>query len=208
MSRSRRPAPAAVDWPALHARLARARAAAEPEASPAQTAATLAARARRLAQPPPAPPADASGLEVLTFTLGTGTYALETRVVREIARLTDMTPVPGTPPWIAGLTSLRGEMLCLVDLRSLIGVPVTPLTDLARIVVVGERTAAFGLLASQTERVEALPLPALLPLPTGNAACVRGVTAQAVVVLDGAALLASPQIIIDQRETYERRPGT
>ena len=79
-------------------------------------------RARQLARVPDAPPRAGEVLELVGFVLAGARYGIESRFVREVARLTRFTPVPGTPAFVLGITNLRGEILALFDLRHLLGV--------------------------------------------------------------------------------------
>src|SRR4051812_25143835 len=102
-------------------------------------------RARQLARVPPEPPRAGELLELVGFVLAGQRYGLETRFVREVARLSRFTPVPGTPAFVMGVTNLRGEILALFDLRTLLGVVTEGVTDLGKIVVLGEHRREFGL---------------------------------------------------------------
>ncbi len=64
---------------------------------------------------------DVVTVRVLTFAVGSDRFGLQLGNTREIARLSDYTPVPGTPPRLLGLFNLRGTILPLFDLRLLLG---------------------------------------------------------------------------------------
>ena len=150
------------DWDAARRRLQQPRTA--PASDDAQTRKILDERARRLAAPIVAPtPGDA--LEVLTFVLSSGRYAIEHACIHEVVRLHSMTPVPGAPPCVAGVTNYHGNVLLLIDLRDVLGKRSTPLNDLSRIIVLGERTPEFGLLAERTDETRTIPQAALQPMP-------------------------------------------
>jgi purine-binding chemotaxis protein CheW len=137
-------------------------------------------------------------LELVVFTLAGERYGIESRLVREVARLTRFTPVPGTPAFVLGITSLRGEILALFDLRQLLGVVAVGVTDLGRVVVVGENRREFGLLADSASEILTVPRSGLTHSDTAwGRAFVRGVTPEGVIVLSGEALLADPQLTID-----------
>ena len=113
----------------------------------------LEARARQLARVPDEPPRAGEVLELVGFVLAGERYGIESRFVREVARLTRFTPVPGTPAFVLGVTNLRGEILALFDLRHLLGVVAEGVTDLGRIVVLGEHRREFGLLADAASEI-------------------------------------------------------
>ncbi len=198
-------------------------------------------RARRLAQIPPAPARAADVLKVLTFALGTERYALETAHLREVLRLCECTPVPGTPEFLIGVVNVRGQILDLFDLGKFLGVPgggwrvtgdgwrdqaslapggrhpapTTPdlpatrhpppaTRDDARILVLGGERSEFGILADDVYEVIRLQREQVLPSPEGVAGItreyLRGVTEDALIVLDGAVLLNDSRLFIDQSE--------
>ncbi|MBE7501275.1 MAG: purine-binding chemotaxis protein CheW [Verrucomicrobiales bacterium] len=83
----------------------------------------------------PAPSAHLAG-KYLTFAIGTESYAVDVRQVREIIRLTSITSVPQMPPFIRGVINLRGKIIPVVDLRIQFGLPPAPPTDHTCVVVV------------------------------------------------------------------------
>jgi purine-binding chemotaxis protein CheW len=167
----------------------------------AETAAqVLVSRARVLARVPDVPPKAGEMLELVGFELAGERYGIESRFVREVARLTRFTPVPGTPPFVLGVTSLRGEILALFDLRHLLGVVSVGVTDLGRIVVLGEHRREFGLLADSATEILCVPSAGLAQSETvWGRSYVRGVSPGGVIVLSGEALLSDPQLTIDPR---------
>ena len=158
---------------------------------------TLVARARLLARVPPEPPRAGEMLELVVFVLAGERYGIESRLVREVARLTRFTPVPGTPSFVLGVTSLRGEILALFDLRQLLGVVASGVTDLARIVVLGENRREFGILADSASEIVCIPRAGLAQTDAAwGRAHVRGVSPEGLIVLSGEALLADPQLTV------------
>src|SRR5687768_11763794 len=107
-----------IDWAGVRARLSRAGAGKVMTAEDERQ--ILRRRARNLATPPQLA-APATIVDVLGFTLGGAPYAVETRFLREVTRLADLTPVPGAPDLLLGLVSVRGEVVAVFDLRRLLG---------------------------------------------------------------------------------------
>ena len=154
-------------------------------------------RARLLARVPPEPPRAGEVLELVGFVLAGQRYGIETRFVREVARLTRFTAVPGTPAFVMGVTNLRGEILALFDLRHLLGLTVG-VTDLARIVVLGDHRREFGLLADAASEILYVPGASLAQTEMAwGRAYVQGVSPDGVVVLSGEALLSDPRLTIE-----------
>src|SRR5262249_11327106 len=147
-------------------------------------------------------------LQVVTFALAGERYALGIEHVREVVRFTDYTPVPGAPAFLVGLLNLRGSILAVIDLRKFLGVEERGLTDLARVIVLGQARAEFGILADAVAEVASLRLEELLAPPESVAGIgreyLRGVTREALIVLDGAVLLGDGRLVIDQGEEADR----
>jgi purine-binding chemotaxis protein CheW len=57
----------------------------------------------------------------LGFLLGTEIYGLPLERLREVARVAHLRRVPGAPAGVAGLVNLRGEILCALDVRAILG---------------------------------------------------------------------------------------
>jgi purine-binding chemotaxis protein CheW len=57
------------------------------------------------------------------FFVGDVSYALDIRRVREIVNPLDVTPLPHTPPEVAGVADHRGEVVPVIDLRVRFGLP-------------------------------------------------------------------------------------
>ena len=141
-------------------------------------------------------------LELVEFRLAEERYALETRHVQEVHPLRDLTPLPCTPVFVLGLINLRSQLLPVIDIRKLLELPERGITDLHRVLVLRSGDTEFGLLADTVEEVFTLPRSALqrsLPTLHGiRADYLLGVTAESLVVLDGARLLADPRIVVDE----------
>jgi purine-binding chemotaxis protein CheW len=59
----------------------------------------------------------------LGFYLGAEVYGLPLEQLREVARVSQLRRVPGAPAGVAGLVNLRGEILCALDVRAILGLP-------------------------------------------------------------------------------------
>ena len=65
----------------------------------------------------------------LGFYLGTEVYGLPLEQLREVARVSHLRRVPGAPAGVAGLVNLRGEILCALDVRAILGLPAKTSTE-------------------------------------------------------------------------------
>ncbi|HEX3002020.1 MAG TPA: chemotaxis protein CheW [Methanoregula sp.] len=163
--------------------------------------AVLAERAAKIARPEE-PLAETKTAEVLKFRLSYREYAIEMGNIREVILTGEITPVPGTPDFISGICVVRGEISSLLDLRVLLAIPETGLTDLNRVIVLTNRTLTFGILADQITGIGTIDLDhissenSLLPVTANR--YVKGVSEGPLVVLDTRALFSDPAMIIDE----------
>src|SRR5690349_17599915 len=85
---------------------------------------TLDERTFQLAQRPAYDASAGHGTRnVLTFRLGDERYGWPVENVRAIARISHLTHVPSAPPFYLGVTSLRGQVLSVLDLRTYLELP-------------------------------------------------------------------------------------
>ncbi|TMH72974.1 MAG: chemotaxis protein CheW [Betaproteobacteria bacterium] len=162
----------------------------------------LRARARALARPRERTPVAEASLELLEFRLAQECYALETRYVREVYPLKDLTPLPCTPPFVLGIVNVRGRITPVIDIKKFFDLPDKGLTDLHRVILVRGNGLELGLLADAIAGVRSIPVDSLqpsLPTLTGiRGTYLKGVTAERLVVLDLARILADPKIMVHE----------
>lgn len=80
----------------------------------------------------------------LLFELDGERYALDAREIAHVLPLAPVRPLPGTPPWIAGLIEYAGEPVPVVDLSMLaLGRPARALMS-TRLVLVHDRGASLS----------------------------------------------------------------
>lgn len=193
-----------IDWEAIRRRLAETAAviAGGVQGGPERARLVLEARAREAARSPAARD-DAELLEVLAFSLASETYAVETRHVREVCQLRQLTVVPCTPPFLAGVMSQRGRIIGIVDLRRFFDLPARGLTELNQVIVLRGGDDELGLLADSIDGVRAVPTATLqegLPTLSGlRERFLKGITGQALVVLDGARLLGDAALKVNEQ---------
>ncbi|HEX6929675.1 MAG TPA: chemotaxis protein CheW [Gammaproteobacteria bacterium] len=168
----------------------------------------LKARARELAKAPGVE-SDAETIEVVMFQLAYERYAVETRYVREVFRLEELTPLPCTPDFVLGIVNLRGEIVSVVDIKKFFGLPEKGITDLNRIVLLESGGMAFGILADAIDGVRELPVEAMRSsqsMPAGiQEDYIQGITASGLAVLDARAILDDGKIVV-QEQVMARGP--
>ncbi len=188
----------AFDWTEASARLERVarKLSGGEERSPEETQRVLERRARDLARPAAAPSSEDLAT-VVVFPVGRERYAVDLARVVEVARLCGLTPLPGAPASVLGIVLHRGRLLPVVDLRRLLGGGEAAVPEAGWLVVAGIGDALVGLLADGGVEVARVPSRGLAPpLVRGGVAepLLRGLTRDAVAVLDVGALMTDPRI--------------
>jgi purine-binding chemotaxis protein CheW len=103
---------------------------------------------------------------LVTFLLGEEEYGLDVRLVQEIIRLTEITPVPRAPEYVKGVINLRGRIIPVVDLKRKLGLgEVDPAARGSRIVVTKVRERLVGLLVDGASQVLKIPVSVIEPAP-------------------------------------------
>jgi purine-binding chemotaxis protein CheW len=167
-------------------------------------AAAMQARTRDLARRPRQRGEQSKLVELVTFRLGRESYAIEAKYVHQILPYPPVTAVPRTPEFLLGVSNLRGEILAVFDLNRLFGLGPRHGGAASRMIVLGEAQAQFGFVADAVEQVKILD-PADLASPEALFGLIRpeavlGVASDALMVLDGKALLADERLLIEQRD--------
>jgi purine-binding chemotaxis protein CheW len=197
-----RAAAKAMDWTAARERLQAAmrRLQALAEIDPVAARRILDQRAQVLARPlQDAEPLD-DAVTVVVFAVGAESYAIEARYVREVARTGEMVTLPGAPPFLVGAARVRGEIHAVFDIAQLVGPAVASSTSRARLIALGAERVQFALAADTVDQVTSISLADIrAPDETTTSKArlyVRGLTKNALIVLDGAALLADRSLYI------------
>lgn len=105
----------------------------------------------------------ASLTEVVIVRLGGSRYALPMDCVAEVGRPPALTRVPSLPNWLAGVVNWRGRVLAVIDLRPLLGAPLTEVDRRARLVVLNREGVPVGLLTEGVEGTHLLDDEAVEP---------------------------------------------
>lgn len=101
----------------------------------------------------------------LLFRVGEAEYVVPARDVLQVEAFEGLTPVPGSPPHVAGLMQVRGRVIPVVDLRRRFGLPGGEQGAEARVIVVQVGSRTVGLLADRAREVVQVDAAALAAPP-------------------------------------------
>jgi purine-binding chemotaxis protein CheW len=101
-----------------------------------------------------------------TFFLSGEEYGVDVRLVQEIIRVSEITPVPRAPGFIKGVINLRGRVIPVVDLKRKLALgEVSEAARQSRIVVVKVRERLVGLLVDGASQVLRVPVASVEAAP-------------------------------------------
>ena len=195
---------AAIDWEKVRSRLEHTKIALERglEPTPKEKRRILKERAKALAREPEPDTVAGESLEVVEFMLAYENYGIESSYVREVYPLTEITPIPCTPPFVLGIINVRGRIMSVIDLKKFFDLPEKGLTDLNKVIIVHNEKMEFGILADAVLDVRPIPLKEIQPsLPTLidiRADYLKGVTKERLVVLDAEKILSDKRITVHE----------
>jgi purine-binding chemotaxis protein CheW len=193
---------ARIDWTELHRRMAETEAviAQAGRVSGEKTRSILKSRAVELGREIDDGVRTRDSLEIVAFLLGQEKYGVESCYVREVWPLNELTPLPGTAPFVLGIVNVRGQVLSVIDIRKLFDLPQKGVGDLDRIIVLQHGGMELGILGNSILGVVQVPADELqpsLPTLTGlRGEYLKGVTPDRMAVLDAARLLSDENIIV------------
>ncbi len=88
-------------------------------------------------------------LELATFYVGDLLMGIDIQQTQEINRQVEVTFVPHAPEWVRGVINLRGEVVTVLDLRNILGMEPTEITDDSRNIIVHMNGENIGLLVDK-----------------------------------------------------------
>jgi purine-binding chemotaxis protein CheW len=152
--------------------------------------------------------AGAELIKLVCFELHGQEYGADINEVKETIPVRPITRVFLTPPWLSGIINLRGDVVAILDLAQLLGLPATSITDDSRILIARVGGVAAGMLVDRLAELRTLAVGTVRPPPptlsTEGASLLRGV-----VTLDGGAavrILDLPALFESERlRAFQRR---
>jgi purine-binding chemotaxis protein CheW len=157
-------------------------------------------RARLMAQEPVEKKAASAIIELISFSLVTETYGIESAFVREVYPLKDFTSLPGVPSYILGIINIRGQILPVVDLKKFFNLPEKGLGELNKVIILSNERMEFGILADVvhgTQSVELEDIQVVPPTVTGiGEKYIKGVTKEHIVLLEAENILSDENMIV------------
>ncbi|MBD3867174.1 MAG: chemotaxis protein CheW [Acidobacteria bacterium] len=94
---------------------------------------------------------------LVVMTIDNEEYGVPIHSVREILRMMPVGRVPGAPEHVRGVINVRGQVMAVVEARTLLGLPALDPTQTSRILVVEIGDRVTGLLVDSVSQVLRIP---------------------------------------------------
>ncbi len=137
-------------------------------------------------------------MQLVSFGVGDCVLGVEIEHVQEINRQLELTPVPGAPDSIRGVINLRGDVVTVLDLHRLLGLPATEPTRTSRNLVLKINGERVGVMVDNVSDILAISPEAISRRPPNlsqvDRRYIRGVHIRdeaVVVILDPHALAST-----------------
>ncbi len=105
------------------------------------------------------------GTEILAFRIANEEYAVKIAELQEVLKNQRITAVPRSPKYLKGITSIRGKILPIVDLRERLGLT-DKNTGKEKIIIISGKKEPLGILVGAVLGVFRFPSSELLPPPS------------------------------------------
>lgn len=101
---------------------------------------------------------------MVVFELNRKEYGIPVTSTKEVIKLTEVVSIPNAPSFIAGVINLRGNIICVIDLRKQFDFSVAN-TEETRIMVVRMQKMIIGLIVDRVREVLKINRSLIDPIP-------------------------------------------
>lgn len=91
--------------------------------------------------------------KIVAFNLGEEEYGLDIAHVQSIERIGPMTRIPNAPQYVKGVINLRGSVMPIIDLQSMLGTGETKYTEETRVIITEHDEIELGFIVDRTNDV-------------------------------------------------------
>lgn len=92
-------------------------------------------------------------LQIVTFEVNEHLFGFEISAIKEINKISAVTPLPCTPEYIRGIVNLRGELVTIIDIKSIFYKKQSELLENTRIIIIERNRDEVGVVAEKVNEV-------------------------------------------------------
>jgi purine-binding chemotaxis protein CheW len=89
--------------------------------------------------------------QIIIFKLDDKHYGASIEQIREITRVGEISPFPGAPPYILGITNRRGQVTTILDLRIKLGMTPKEIDLHSRMLIIENKSSSKGIVVDAVE---------------------------------------------------------
>jgi purine-binding chemotaxis protein CheW len=141
------------------------------------------------------------GFDCVQFCLANQQYIVDLSFVGEVQVLKNITALPCVPAFILGITNLRGKIITVLDIRSLLDLPNIQTEVLQKLLIIQRNDIHFGIAVEEVSNVKNIShhsLQSELPTSLGNGQkFIQAITKEGLILLDIAKICEDESIVIN-----------
>ena len=140
--------------------------------------------------------------KVAVFSMDGELYGIEVDEIKEVFHLDNFTPLPATPDFLKGVVNVRGIIMPVIDLKAFFQLSDSGISDLNKVIILGNEEYELGLLADSIREVIEIDLNKLeppLPVLTDVRADYTKGLINGIIVLDATRIVNDKKLIIDDK---------
>lgn len=142
-------------------------------------------------------------IQLVSFIVASEKYGVDILSVREIIRVIEITPVPMSRKEIVGVINLRGNVIPVVDFRTLFSLEPIDVTNDTRIIVIEHEEVIIGLLVDAVSEVLTVYEHNFEPAPRNNNSDIPDFISTVIVLDDKESLL----LVVDANSLFKHNEG-
>ncbi|KMQ50335.1 Positive regulator of CheA protein activity (CheW) [Chitinispirillum alkaliphilum] len=139
--------------------------------------------------------------DLVLFTLSGERYGVSSHFAQETLTLKNFTVLPFTPPFIAGIINVRGNIVSIVDMRELLGLSKQAISDMNRVIILHSENMCFGILVDLVAGYQSVRVNEIRKAPhminQRLETYISGVTKERLIVLDAEKILSDKRLVVD-----------
>jgi purine-binding chemotaxis protein CheW len=140
---------------------------------------------------------------VVKFLLSGEIYCIEADYVRESLPLKELTVVPCTPTFILGVINIRGQIFSVLNLKKVFNLTERGISEFNKVIIIQYEEISFGIVADAILGTKNILQSEINKAPysqqTRKNEYISGVTSEGYIILNGAALIKSPKLVVNQK---------
>lgn len=111
---------------------------------------------------------------VAQFKLGDAVFGIDARLVQEVVKVGELTPVHGAPEDVVGVRNLRGHIVTMIDMSVHLGLGTVEIGPDTRILIITHQGEFYGFLVDAVTEAIALKQDELAAPPASLSPELRG----------------------------------